>query len=98
MSRTSPDRMQDPHAAEQHADDEPTDQTGPSGPDDSSAPMSLEEEAVMRAERLRTIRQAIENGAYDSDDILNVAMNRLRRTIERSEQVADEAKQDKSAE
>ena len=84
-----PDPMQASHAPEKDADVARTENKATPPSDASLPPMTLEEEAVLRAEKLRTIREAVENGAYDSDDILEIAMNRLRQTIEQSEKESD---------
>ena len=45
-----------------------------------------EEEAVLRAEKLRTIREAIDRGSYDSDELLDEAMRRMQNAIENDNQ------------
>ncbi|MDG2131722.1 MAG: hypothetical protein P8K08_27255 [Fuerstiella sp.] len=44
------------------------------------------EEAMLRAEKLRTIREAIDRGCYDSDELLDEAMRRMRNAIENGDQ------------
>ena len=44
-------------------------------------PSSPEEAAAGRAQKLNAIRKAIDAGAYDSDELLEKAMERLRRTL-----------------
>ncbi|MDG1893556.1 MAG: hypothetical protein P8J37_01475 [Fuerstiella sp.] len=45
-----------------------------------------EEEAALRAEKLRTIQEAIDRGSYDSDELLDEAMRRMRNAIENDNQ------------
>ncbi|HIE97742.1 MAG TPA: hypothetical protein EYQ63_12180 [Fuerstia sp.] len=48
--------------------------------------ISPEEEAALRAEKLRTIQEAVDRGTYDSDDLLDEAMRRMRNAIENDNQ------------
>ncbi|APZ90842.1 hypothetical protein [Fuerstiella marisgermanici] len=43
--------------------------------------LSEEEVQALRQEKLKTIRAAIDAGVYDSDDLLEKAMNRMREAI-----------------
>ena len=44
--------------------------------------VSDEEALALRQEKLAAIRKAIDAGAYDSDQLLEKAMNRMREAIE----------------
>ncbi|MEO2017483.1 MAG: hypothetical protein ABGZ53_24280 [Fuerstiella sp.] len=60
------------------------------GEDDADTPeddaITPKEEAELRAEKLRTIREAIDRGTYDSDELLDEAMRRMRNAIENDSQ------------
>lgn len=48
--------------------------------------LSAQESQTRRQEKLNSIRQAIDSGAYDSDKLLAQAMDRMREAIENEEQ------------
>lgn len=50
-----------------------------------SAEISDVEAAGLRSEKLAAIRQAIADGAYDSDDLLLRALDRMRAAIQNGE-------------
>ena len=80
MSSASPNRLKDAEHLLQRAD-VPNEST--SELDD--APISAEEAAALRSEKLEAIKQAIDEGVYDSDDLLEEAMRRLRESIRNEE-------------
>lgn len=57
---------------------------GATPPSDSKEADSISETeaATLRQEKLATIKKAIEAGAYDSEELLEKAMNRMRDMIE----------------
>ena len=62
----------------------------PQAEDEAAAPeadtITPAEEATLRAEKLRTIREAIDRGSYDSDELLDEAMRRMQQAIENDNQ------------
>jgi len=84
MSPSSPNRLN--ALSELLNAAEPPDADG----DDADTPVAdaitPEEEAGLRAEKLRTIREAIARGTYDSDELLDEAMRRMRNAIENDNQ------------
>ena len=48
----------------------------------AESPISPAEEQQLREEKLAAIRRAIDAGAYDSDEILEKALNRMLETLE----------------
>ena len=63
----------------------------PLAEDKAAAPeaetITPEEEAMLRAEKLRTIREAIDRGSYDSDELLDEAMRRMQNAIENGQSI-----------
>ena len=56
-------------------------------PDSANSPaISDAEAASLRNEKLAAIRQAIADGAYDSDDLLNRALDRMRAAIQNGDE------------
>ena len=49
---------------------------------EEQASISDAEAAALRQEKLATIKKAIEAGAYDSDELLEKAMERMKAAIE----------------
>ena len=49
---------------------------------DTDAALTPEEQSAARQEKLAAIRAAIDAGRYDSDELLEIAMSRLRRTLD----------------
>lgn len=49
------------------------------------SPITDAEATALRQERLLEIRKAVESGAYDSDELLELAMNRMRQAVEREQ-------------
>jgi anti-sigma28 factor (negative regulator of flagellin synthesis) len=51
--------------------------------------LSPAEALQLRQEKLAAIRQAVENGAYDSEALLEKALARMRKTIDLSDDSSD---------
>ena len=85
---TPPDRFNNLHTSSESSvvveQDSLTAPLAASTTEDSSV-VSPEEEAEFRRQKLAAIRSAIEAGAYDSDDLLEQAMLKMRASIERGE-------------
>ena len=54
-------------------------------PIDNDSGVSEQEAAALRAEKINAIRKAIASGAYDSDELLGRAMDRMMESLEESD-------------
>ncbi len=54
-------------------------------PIDNDSGVSEQEASALRAEKINAIRKAIASGAYDSDELLGRAMDRMMKSLEDSE-------------
>ena len=54
-------------------------------PIDNDSGVSEQEAAALRAEKINAIRKAIASGAYDSDELLGRAMDRMMESLEDSD-------------
>ena len=60
--------------------------TGSDSTSPHSDPISLQEAAALRQEKLAAIKKAIAAGAYDSEELLEKAMERMKARIENGEE------------
>ena len=81
MSSASSNRLKDPELLRGKGDNsEPVSSEVDSA--EAVDRLSDEEAQELRAQRLQAIRKAVEAGAYDSDELLEKALERMRRKLE----------------
>ncbi len=84
MSRSSPNRLNSLSELLNVAEPLNVDEGDADTPEANA--ITPEEETELRAEKLRTIREAIDRGTYDSEELLDEAMRRMRNAIENDNQ------------